>query len=792
MLFNTTQSIVLFHYSISFTMQKILLLLALLIANLHVFSQQENCKSTLSLKILDATTGLGIEDVVAYIPELQKGGHSNEKGQLSIMEVCVGDYTIVCKHLNHEEKREKISIHEGVNSKTIYLTCHTDTLHNIIVKGAKLHRENIQVIHKIEGRDLFVSQGLSLGKALEKVNGVYNLSTGNHISKPIIRGLHSNRVLILNNEIRQEGQQWGNEHAPEIDQFIAKSIEVIKGAQTIKYGSDVIGGIILVKPNPLKSINGIHAEWNTGYMSNGKAVSSSLLFEGRKEKWRGLAWRLQGTLKKAGNAKTPGYYLKNTGMQEMNYSAAIGYQKKQLELEIFHSYFHSDLAIFAGSHIGNLSDLYQAFAASKPLDSSGFSYVIDMPYQQVLHRLSKVSTTYALPKLGIFKFLYGYQQNTRKEFDRNIVALQPDGSYKPSLHFVLQTHNYNLSFEHKSVKKWNGEIGINGMLQNNEYFGAYFIPNYKKNTRGIFLVEKYLRKQFSMELGARYDVNQFEILKWENNVLLNRSHKFDGIAASAALRYQFPLITTHINFGTTWRAPFVNELYSYGVHHSAASFEIGDSTLVQERSYNSSMTIDFNYRNKIEGEMTVYNNYIQNFINMQPVLPATLTIRGAFPTFQYLQTDINMFGLEFSATKTISKQCLWHGKWNVLYAKDLKNNTYLFGMPPARLETDIDYTAYEKETNNIHVSLAASYTFKQNKTAPNGDYVPAPAAYFLLHCDLVTAWNIAKQNVKINVGVNNLLNTPYRDYLNRNRYFANETGRNIFIKFSVPLLISKP
>ena len=757
---------------------------------LYTFAQQENCLSTLHLKILDASSGIGIEDVTAYIPQQQKGNHSNQTGELSIEKLCTGEYTLICKHLNHEEKKEKINIKAGDNTKIIYMTCHTDTLHNVTIKGARLHWEETQVIHRIQDKDLFLSQGLSLGKALEKVNGVYNLSTGNNISKPILRGLHSNRVLILNNEIRQEGQQWGNEHAPEIDQFMAKRIEVVKGAQTIKYGSDVIGGIILVTPNPLQEIDGVGAEINTGFISNGRATATSLLLEGRKDSWKGFAWRIQGTLKRSGNTHTPDYFLKNTGMKEMNYSGAIGYQHKKINVELFHSYFNTELAIFAGSHIGNLTDLYNAFNATRPIDSSGFTYKIDMPYQHVLHQLTKVSTSYQVNRIGLLKFIAGYQQNIRKEFDRNIVALQPDGSYKPSLHFVLKTQYYNLSVAHIPIKKWTGESGMNAVLQTNEYFGSYFIPNYQKNAGGIYFTEKWHQHAFSAEGGIRFDVNQLAIQKWENNILLHRTHSFAGLAASTALRYQLPFFTFHVNAGTSWRAPFVNELYSYGVHHSAASFEMGDSLLVQERSYNTSLTIDFNHKNNFQAKLTVYNNYIKNFINMQPVLPATLTIRGAFPTFQYLQTDVNMFGIEWSATTAITPKLQWHCKGNVLYAKDITQDAYLFGMPPARFESDLDYTLFQKAQNNIHFMVNASYTMKQQLVDQQLDYVPPPDAYFLLHSEWVADWLIAKQIMHFNIGVNNILNTRYRDYLNRNRYFANENGRNFYFRCSIPLFIS--
>lgn len=227
----------------------------------------------------------------------------------------------------------------------------------------------------------------------------------------------------------------------------------------------------------------------------------------------------------------------------------------------------------------------------------------------------------------------------------------------------------------------------------------------------------------------------------------------------------------HLNLGTAWRAPFVNELYSYGVHHSAASFEIGDRTMSRERSYNTALTIDFNYKNKIDGELTFFNTYINDYINLQPVLPETLTIRGAFPTFQYSQTNANFKGIEFSSSIKLHSLARWFVKGNLTLAKDIKNQIYLIGIPPARLESDIDLTLFQKDQNKISWSLGASYTFRQNRINDTADYVPSPKAYFLLHSDLQAKYKIAKTNVLINLGISNLLNTQYRDYMNRKLIF---------------------
>ena len=744
---------------------------------------QTNCTHILKGVILESQSGLPIESVAVFIEGKAIGTNTNSNGEFVLKGLCDGTYFLVSRHLNHELKREQIIISNKNISKTIYLNCHTDTLHQVMVKGARIHWENVTVSNKVQGNDLKMSIGQSLGKSLEKINGVYNLSTGNNINKPVIRGLHSNRVVIMNNEIRQEGQQWGNEHAPEIDPNMAKEIEVVKGAQSIRYGSDIIGGIILVNPASILKVKNTNGEINIAGFTNGRGFNFSSMLEGNLLKNKNLNYRIQGSYKKSGNTKTPSYFLKNTGMNEINYSLALGYQKNNWNVELYQSIFNTKIGIFAGSHIGNLTDLYAAFDATKPTDSAQFSYKIGFPYQHVVHYLAKLKFNYFIKNRGNLSILYGFQKNIRKEYDKTLQTKNDDGSYKPALNFDLFSNALDVNFEHQPIKRFTGNFGISSSLQKNNYYGNYFIPNYERINTGLYLVEKWHKNRFSFEGGIRYDVNYFSVLKWKQNVLTNLTHFYNGFASTFSTRYQFPYFTLHANVGTAWRSPFVNELYSNGVHHSAASFEIGDENLVPERNYNSSLTVDFNYKNKVDMELTLYNNYILNYINLQPKLPATLTIRGAFPTFAYSQVNANFSGVEYSASFVILKKIQNHFKTNITLAKDLSNNKYLVGIPPARIEHALELNLLKQKLFNIKWSLNNSYTFQQKRAPLNADYVNPPKAYYLANSDFI----IEYKNVFINIGIQNIFNTSYRDYMNRNRYFANEIGRNIFTRLSIPI-----
>jgi iron complex outermembrane recepter protein len=755
----------------------------LIFSNTILMNAQSNCSQVFKGLVLETQSGLPIEKVAIYIEGSKIGSYTNINGEFELKDVCEGTFILVSKHLNHEINRTSITVAKNNSIKTIYLNCHTDTLHQVNVKGARIHWENVSVSNKVQGEDLKLNMGQSLGKSLEKINGVYNLSTGNNINKPVVRGLHSNRVVIMNNEIRQEGQQWGNEHAPEIDPSMAREIEVVKGAQSIRYGSDIIGGIILVNPASLKDIKNVQAEINIAGFTNGRGVSFSSMVEGRNKKVNGLTWRIQSSFKRSGNNKTPSYFLKNTGMSEINYSVALGYQKKNWNLEFYQSYFNTKIGIFAGSHIGNLTDLYTAFESKKPIDSAQFSYAIGFPYQHVVHYLAKLKFNYIIKNKGIFSLLYGFQKNNRKEFDKTLQTKNADGTYKPALNFDLFSNSLDVNFEHKTLNRFSGNFGLATAYQKNNYYGNYFIPNYDKINTGLYWVEKWHKNRFSIESGIRYDVNYFSVVKWNQNTLNNYTHFYKGWASTIATRYQFPFFTLHANIGTAWRSPFVNELYSNGVHHSAASFEIGDENLVPERNYNTSFTIDFNYKNKIDMELTFYNNFINNYINLQPKLPATLTIRGAFPTFAYSQVDANFKGIEYTATLMMFKKMQHHFKANLTLAKDVTHNQYLVGIPPARIEHSLDWILITKKTFSLKWSFNNSYTFQQIRVEPNTDYVNPPKAYYLANTDII----IHYKNMFLNIGIHNLLNQSYRDYMNRNRYFANEIGRNIITRISIPI-----
>ena len=361
---------------------------------------------------------------------------------------------------------------KGDTQLNLYPELHADLLAGVTIVGKKQQVTVTQSTQTLTKKELNQSKGESLGNSLSKVTGVTTLATGNNIAKPVIHGLHSNRILILNNGVRQEGQQWGNEHAPEIDPFIADELTVIKGANSVRFGPDAIAGVILVNPKPLPKKPGIGGELNLVGFSNGRQYVASSMIEGNSAKLPPLSWRLQGTYKQGGNVHAPNYFLKNTGVQEYNFSWAAAYTKAKFGVETFYSEFNTDIGVFSAAHIGNLTDLQRAFEADEPLESADFTYAINRPWQQIQHELFKATAYWYIGEAGKLNFSYARQYNKRLEYDKDEALNDSIAALNlPALQFEITTHTSDLYWEHKRVLNLKGSVGVSGIHQGNTFAG---------------------------------------------------------------------------------------------------------------------------------------------------------------------------------------------------------------------------------------------------------------------------------------------------------------------------------
>jgi iron complex outermembrane recepter protein len=766
---------------------KIALLFLLFSDSFSIFSQEKNCTCTLKGVVHDHENHLPVVGAVLYLKGTNISTFTDANGNYQFSKLCQGTYTLVCRAVSFDLIETKINLQDSHN-EDITLENKDEHLQEVVVTSQKTSLDNKAVL---SGKNLEATRGQSLGEALKNISGVTTLQTGSFIQKPVINGMHSNRVIILNNGIRQEGQQWGSEHAPEIDPFVAKKLTVIKGVSGLRYGSDAIGGIVMVEPESLPDSAKIHGEINVVGFSNGRQKVLSGILEGGISGFKGFGWRLQGTYKRGGNISTPTYNLINTGIQERNFSVGFGLNKTHFGAELFYSYFDTQIGIFTGSHIGNVQDLQQAILDKKPAEvytPTEFSEEINRPNQDVAHHLLKVKSFLNSEIFGKFNFVSAYQYNWRLEYD------VPRGNRSlNTLNFKLDTYSSELTLEHRPIFQiLNGTAGISAQYQQNlssafelrkSLISTTLLPNYQTISYGIFLVERYLKNDWETELGIRYDTKFLEAFSLKiGGIPQQNTFNFNNFSGAFGLKkHHSENWESNLNLGLVWRSPSVNELFTDGIHHGSASYEKGNLNLRPEVANNLSFST--NYHNaKFIVETSIYLKNIQNFIYLKPriqddTLRSVLTVRGAFPAFDYTQVDAQFAGFDFSVLYKPLVAWELSAKISIVRAKDVRNNLFMVNIPSDRFDQTVQYN-FKK--NQAFISISHQYVARQNRVEKNSDFLAPPEGYSLI--TYRSGLTISKLNFGLTIS--NLFNQTYREYLNRFRYYADDMGRNISLRIN--------
>ena len=779
-------------------------------------SAAQECNGTFTGRVLDEANQPMIGATIT-LSQGQKGTITDALGNFHFDKLCKGAYTVKVQYLGYENLDFEITI-DGAVTKILHLKEDVQQLREVVVEDELEHTEHAHNLATLNSKQLAESAGKTLGESLKEIPGVNSIQTGPGIFKPVIHGVHSQRVLILNHGIRQEGQQWGAEHAPEIDPFIASDVSVIKDASSIKYGTDAIGGVIVVNPAPLPETAGIGGTLNIIGQSNGRSGTVSGMMEGGIKNHDGWGWRVQGTAKRSGDFHAPSYMLTNTGIKELNFSVETGYHGQQFGFEVFFSHFNSELGILKGTSIGSPDDLEEAMERSTPLYTAPFSYDIGEPRQEVQHNLLKLSG-HVKTKRGELRLQYGFQNNQRKEFDLRIGDL----SNTPELNLRLNTHTIETEWETVPSEKWSFSIGATGMFQQNrKVYGTQrvpFIPDFNNISAGLFGVTKVHLDQWTLDLGVRYDYRYYSVAGYDyKNSLFRSTLQFNNISATAGATVGIRENgTLNLNVSSAWRPPHVAELYSVGTHQSAAANEYGfllnDSTNevldIDDVSFKTEQALKFvtTYQHRWHRfilEISPYANYIFNYIYLRPT-GISQNVRGTYAYFRYTQTDALFLGADLSGVWRVYPSVKITPKVSLLRASDARNDDYLVFIPSNWYEVAI---RYDRPTfgilKNFFVESKTRYVSRQSRaprvvtvkelndahdqgTDPfenddsNFDFMPAPSGYFL--------WNVAagvsvkRENTQYDfrLGCDNLLNTTYREYTNRFRYYADDLGRNFII-----------
>jgi iron complex outermembrane recepter protein len=638
------------------------------------------------------------------------------------------------------------------------------------------------------------NQGNTFINTLEKLPGISSINVGVGISKPVIRGLSLNRVIVNEYGIKQEGQQWGADHGLEIDQFNVDKVEVVKGPVSVLYGSDGIGGVINIYPSNIPKKNSINGDVLLNYKSNNDLYGTSIKLQGNKNDVYTIA---RFTHQDYGSYRVPanqftynGFILpiynnrlKNTAGKETNFSILTGIKRKWGGSRLYLSNYCQQAGFFVGAF--GVPRAYQLF-------DDGMPRKIDIPNQFINH-FKIISNTLVLVKKGYLELDFGYQYNVRNEYSFPHAHGVDNNSFgNLAMGLDLQTYSANLKFNHRLNSRLKNIYGISVQHQINSRTGHEFlIPDYEATMFGAFVFSEYkFNSNFLISGGLRIDAAKQTstrvMMPTYNSSLqyikdvqaapaLNR--KYFSPSGSIGASYHFnTLWKLKTNVGSAFRIPVIAELAANGVHHGTFRHERGDSTLLPERGYMLDLGLYFKNKN-FAADFTPFVNYFDNYIYLSPSAKFS-PLPDAGQIYLYKETEALFYGFESSLAWQINKWILNEASIEYVWNKNLNNQLPLPFTPPLSILDEISLKPFKsKQLKELNFSLTGQYFAPQYRVDRNE---PETEDYFLVNLSLSNTFLIKKTQFSIYLQLRNATNANYFNNMSRYRILnLPEQGRNI-------------
>jgi len=778
----------------------------------------QNCILTLRGNIKDFHNGSPIEGASIKIQDSEIYSITDSKGDFIVKNICISKFKIIVSHISCNSEVIFIDL-DKKSFVNIQLEHHIEELNEVNI-NAQVDKKTQTAQESIINNDVLERySALNLGDVIKEIPGVSSINTGNTIVKPVINGLHSSRVLILSNNVRLQDQEWGIDHAPNIDINSINQISVIKGSGVLQYGGDAVGGVIILKPSRIISKDTLFGKTIIGGQSNGRGynISSNI----NKNYSTGWFANIQASYKRNGDFKAPNYNLTNTGLESKSTAIRFGKNKFETGFEFYYSYLNNEIGILRTSHIGNLFDFRRAINSNQPIVIEDFSNTINVPKQDIKHHLLKANYYKRFQNFGKINLQYDFQNNRRKEFDVRI----GDRRNIPAVDLKLQTHTILADVSLDSNLEQRLNFGILGRYQNNfanpDTGVRRLIPDYDKYDWGIYTTSDWqINDDLSIDAGIRYDFSRIDAKKfylksrWQESgydeifsdiiidefptqYLTNPKFDYHNISASAGGKYTIDENNEIIiNYSLASRPPNASELFSDGLHHALARIEIGDIRFNKEIANRIASSYSYN-NSRFNLLVEVFYNRINDFIYLRP-FEDNLDNRGAFGLWLYKQTNAELFGIDTNLNFLITKNLEWQNKSSFIKGYDIETDLPLINIPAFNSNNQIIYK--NEGWLNFSASLKSELFFEQ-KEFPNFNYEvldqftgerfeidisSPPKGYHLIHfySEFTLKMN-KKTNLNIGLSVNNVFDTSYRNYLNSLRYFADELGRNITLQLKL-------
>ena len=756
-----------------------------------LFCAQLALGQRISGTIYDAETTEALPGATFFIPSLSTGTVSDSNGKYSLSITSTGTYRVVFQFIGYQSESRTIDI--GAEAIVLDIFLRPSTLETApITVTARAAASDVlstpQPVNVLEGVALQRSAGIAALEALDRIQGVRLVKLGSGVAKPVIRGLSGQRILIVEDGVRQEGQQWGNDHGPELDGFSIQRIEVVKGPSSLLYGSDAMGGVIQTSGQDVFGATElVSGKIGTSVSDNPRYLGLNSLVFGRKND---VVYAVTLGRQMADSYSSVDDFIPNSGLKEWNGSVTLGLDRDDFKVLLKGSRYRSDLGLFDPEFVEEHDEpATPDLEAHVELDPSK----IAEPFQRVSHDKINLLLTKKW-KGNRVAIQTAWQQNVRKEFEHHddepeaipgADVLDDDHEGEtPALHLQLSTLTTDVRLYHKPFGRLYGSVGVSFFNQSNKTLGEEFlIPSATTSNIGVYLTEEMLFPTFTVSGGIRADRRQLKADA--DNVLLTTNTEQTYTALSGALGISWHPDTDYsfsANLGRAWRAPVLIELYGKGAHHGAIRFEQGNPDLGIEKS----LSIDGLFRwitPHVLFEASVYANRIDNFVHLQNT--GNIEAESGLPIFDYSGAAAVLTGGEFSFE--------WHPHpldWiHFVVAGDLIRGTNtdldeaLPMLPADRIQIELGFSQPKMGSfSDVEWSVGPTKVMRQSRVARNET---TSNGYWLVETSLAGDLDLFSHSIQSMIQVRNLFDTKYTDHLSVLKPFGlADQGRSVTIQLT--------
>ncbi|HAP37175.1 MAG TPA: hypothetical protein DCQ28_15050 [Bacteroidetes bacterium] len=747
-----------------------------------------------------STEGENLYGAHVVISSLNRGALTDDSGFFFITKVPFGIHRIIASYVGFEPETRIVEVREGEPVQMLFYLKGTSFQIDPVIVTGKPYASNVldtpQDVSSLSGREKQKSESISLGNLVASLPGLSNISTGAVAGKPVIRGQTGERVLILSDGISQEYQQYGERHSPTIDAFGYERIEVIKGAASLLYGSDALGGVVNLLHHPYHFANdneyAVDGSFTGGYFSNSNAYTTGLMFNGSSEM---IAFRTSIVRKKSDNFHTP---------DTDPYSVTLQRNDPKFTGEIPNTNFeqlNGSFGVGMGTSLGIFSVDYDHF-----FNKNNFLLPDGNPIGVRLeNQIFNAKGNIPLGKF-IVKPKFSIQRNERLATRGGLTyPMLPDSA---AVDLVLNVYTMRTEIENVDVFGLSGTVGGEIKYYDHENVGIVPLqPTGNFTNYALFVFEEWKKNSFTVSFGTRFDFrDQIFFGTTTNPLLLKDDHRnYSNLSGSVGTAYQLTdqfTITGNISRG--FRTPSFFNLFVYGEHGGVFSFQIGEPNLKNETSLELSTSLRFK-NERVNGNVNLFQNAISNYIFLYSAPQHPFAPVGKPYIVAHDQADAAVRGVEVSVDIFLIQWLEVSSSYSYIIGEFTSGphmNNELPLMPPHKGLFGVKVILPDiSNISSPYLSFNSKFVAGKNAAGfyepfaqfddgfgfniPSG--VCSTEDYAVIDFGIGFDVKNGRDPVTFDFLITNLTNEIYRDFLDTYKGYALAPGRSYNVRVTIPL-----